>query len=131
MNAFLVDLDNRPGEFARVSEAIAAKGVNITGISGATCGSSGRVALTTDNDTATRTALGEINVTYAESEVTEATVRNEPGSLAKVTRRLANSGINIEAIMPTGVKGNDFSVAFITDDPATARTLLAEATSQS
>ena len=131
MNAFLIDLDNRPGEFARVSEAIAAKGINITAITGATSGSSGRVVLTTDNDTATRTVLGETNVTYAESEVTEASLRNEPGALAKITRRLANSGINIEAIMPTGMKGNEVSVAFITDDPATARTLLAEATSQS
>jgi hypothetical protein len=131
MIAFLVDLDNRPGEFARVSEAIAAKGINISGITGATCGSSGRVVLTTDNEPATRAVLGEINVTYAESEVTEASLRNEPGALAKITRRLANSGINIEAIMPTGMKGNEVSVAFITDDPATARTLLAEATSQS
>ena len=36
MNAFLVDLDNKPGEFARISEAIAKKGINITTISGAT-----------------------------------------------------------------------------------------------
>jgi hypothetical protein len=131
MNAFLVDLENKPGEFARVSEAIAKKGINITTISGATCGSSGRVALTTDNDSATRTVLGETRVTYTESEVTEATLHNEPGALAKVARRLADSGVNIEAIMPTGTKGNDVTVAFITDDPTKARSVLATATSAS
>jgi hypothetical protein len=129
MNAFLVDLENVPGEFARISEAIAAKGINITMISGATCGSSGRVALATDNDTATRTVLGEAKLTYTESEVTEATLQNQPGALAKVARRLADSGVNIEAIIPTGTKGNDVTVAFVTDDPTTARGLLAEATS--
>ena len=131
MNAFLVELENKPGEFARVSEAIAAKGINITSISGSTCGSSGRVAIATDNDTATRTVLGEAKVTYTESEVTEAVLRNEPGALASVARRLASSGINIEAIMPTGMNGNGVTVAFVTDDPVTARGLLAEATSAS
>jgi hypothetical protein len=129
MNAFLVDLENKPGEFARVSEAIARKGINITTISGATCGSSGRLALTTDNDGATRTALGEAKATFTESEVTEATLRHEPGSIAKIARRLADSGVNIEAIIPTGMKGNDVTVAFVTDNPAKAKSLLAEATS--
>jgi hypothetical protein len=129
MNAFLVDLENKPGEFARVSEAIARKGINITTISGATCGSSGRLALTTDNDGATRTALGEAKATFTESEVTEATLRHEPGSIAKIARRLADSGVNIEAIMPTGMKGNDVTVAFVTDNPAKAKSLLMEATS--
>jgi hypothetical protein len=131
MNAFLVDLENKPGEFARVSEAIARKGINITTISGSTCGSSGRVVMTTDNDSATRTVLGEAKVTFTESEVTEATLRNEPGALAKIARRLADSGLNIEAIVPTGMKGNDVSVAFITDNPTAARSLLSEATSAS
>ena len=57
MHAFLVELENKPGEFARVTEAIAAKGTDINGVSGSTCGSSGSVALMTDNDDATRTAL--------------------------------------------------------------------------
>ena len=131
MNAFLVDLENKPGEFARIAEAIAKRGINITMISGATCGSSGRVAMATDNDSATRTVLGEAKVTYSESETAEATLRNEPGALAKVARRLANSGVNIEAIIPTGMKGNDVTVAFVTDDPVTARNLFAEATSAS
>jgi hypothetical protein len=129
MNAFLVDLENKPGEFARVSEAIAKKGINITMISGATCGSSGRLALATDNDGATRSVLAEANCTYSESEFTESTLRNQPGALAAVARRLADAGVNIEAIVPTGMKGNDVTVAFITDNPAKAHSLLQEATS--
>ena len=33
MHAFLVELENKPGELARVTEAIAAKGVDINGVS--------------------------------------------------------------------------------------------------
>jgi hypothetical protein len=129
MAAFLVDLENKPGELARISEALAKKGINITMISGATCGSSGRLVMSTDNDGATRTALGEAKSTFTESEITEASLRHEPGSLAKVARRLADAGVNIEAMMPTGMKGNDITVAFVTDNPAKARSLLTEATS--
>jgi hypothetical protein len=129
MNAFLVDLPNKPGEFARITEAIAARGINIMAISGTTCGSTGRVALTTDNDSETRTVLGNARIAYTESELTEAAMPNQPGALAKVVRRLADSGLNIEAIMPTGMKGNDVTVAFMTDDPTKARALLAEASS--
>ena len=36
MQAFLIDLENKPGAFADVAEMIAAKGINITAVSGAT-----------------------------------------------------------------------------------------------
>src|SRR6476659_1772796 len=38
VQAFLIDLENKPGAFADVAEMIAAKGINITAVSGATCG---------------------------------------------------------------------------------------------
>ena len=78
MNAFLVELDNKPGELARITEAIAAKGVDITGVSGSTCGSSGSVALMTDNDAATRTALQEATAKFREMEATEAAIATAP-----------------------------------------------------
>jgi hypothetical protein len=127
MNAFLIELDNKVGELARISEAIASKKVNITGISGATCGGSGSLALMTDDDPATRTALQGAGCSFREMEVAEATLPNVPGSLAKAARRLADGGVNIEALMPTGMQGNDVSVAFVTADPAKARSILSTA----
>jgi hypothetical protein len=50
-----------------------------------------------------------------------------PGSLAKVTRRLADAGVNIEALMPTGMQGSEVSVAFVTSDAAKARNVLSQA----
>jgi hypothetical protein len=126
MNAFLVDLENKPGTLARVTEAIAKKGVNLTSASGTQCDSGGRLAITTDNDAATRTALGEIKATFSEKEIVEASLRHEAGSLAKAARRLADAGVNIEAIAPMGMKGNDITVGFITDNPAKARSALQE-----
>jgi hypothetical protein len=125
MNAFLVDLENKPGAIAAVAEALASKGVNVTGVAGATCGDSGRAAITTSDPTATRQALQTIKATFKELEITEASLANEPGSLAKATRRLASAGVNIEAIFPTGMTGHDVQVGFVTDNATKARELLA------
>lgn len=124
MNAFLVELENRPGELARICEAIAAKGINITAVSGASCGSSGRVAIMTADDAGTRTALNEARCSFMEHEGTEVGLRNEPGTLARATRRLADEGINIEALLATGMHGNEVMITFVTDQPAKAREAL-------
>ena len=125
MHAFLVELENKPGELARVTEAIAAKGIDINGVSGSTCGSSGSVALMTDNDDATRTALaGRRRQVPRDGGDPGRRSRMAPGSLAKVCRRLADGGVNIEALMPTGMEGDHVTVAFVTGDPAKARQIL-------
>jgi hypothetical protein len=129
MNAFLVDLENTPGALAAVAEALGAKGINITGISGASCGDSGRAALTTSDEAATRTALGAMGTTFQELEFVEASLAHTPGSLGKAARRLADAGVNIEAIMPTGMAGNDITVGFATSDAAKAREVLATSAS--
>jgi hypothetical protein len=128
MQAFLVDLKNQPGELARVTEAIAAKGVNITGFSGATCGDSGRVAVMTSDHATTRAALAESGFKFTEMAATDTALRHEPGSLAKATRRLADAGINVEAAMAIkGGEGNEVHVAFVTSDAAKAREVLSAA----
>jgi len=131
MNAFLIELPNKTGELARVTEAIAAKGVNITGVSGSTCGTSGSVAILTADDATTRTALKDAKFSFREVEATQTPIGNVPGALAKVTRRLADAGLNIEALLPTGMQGNDVTVAFVTSDPAKARSILSQVGSAS
>jgi hypothetical protein len=131
MNAFLVELDNKPGELARITEAIAAQGVDIRGVSGSTCGSSGSVALMTDNEATTRTALQQANARFRELEATQAAIATAPGSLAKAARRLADAGVNIEALMPLGMEGDHVTVAFVTDNPAKAGQILSHAGSTS
>ena len=127
MTAFLVDLENKPGAIATVAEALGARGVNITGISGATCGDSGRAAITTADDVTARSVFETLKTKYKEYEVTEANLSNTPGSLGKVTRRLADAGVNVEAIMPTGMSANEIHLGFVTSNPTKARDILATA----
>ena len=124
MNVFIVDLMNKPGQLAQISEAIARKGINITGISGVTCGGSGAVAVMTNDEGGTRKALAEAGIRARELELVTGSIEDKPGTLAAVTRRLADAGVNIEAAMPVGMTGGKVSLAFATDQPAKAREIL-------
>jgi hypothetical protein len=122
VNAFIVDLKNKPGELAKVAEAIAGQGVNITGFTGATCGDTGSLALITSDEAATRRALTDGHWTYRPVELVTAKVADKPGSLGQVTRLLASAGVNIEAAIPTGME----QIAFATDNPSKAQQALGE-----
>jgi hypothetical protein len=126
MNAFIVDLKNKPGELAKLTEAIAQQGIDITGFSGATCGDSGSLALVTNDEAGTRRVLGDGQWKVRTIEVVETSLANRPGSLAEVARRLAKAGVNIEAAFTTGMAGSNVHVAFATDNPAKAKETLGE-----
>jgi hypothetical protein len=131
MNAFLVDLENKPGALATVAEALAEKGVNIKNGAGAACGTGGRIAIVTADDAAARSALQAKGITFTEMEATEISLRDQPGTLGKAARRLADAGVNIEAVFLTGMSGGDVNVAFVTDNPAKTREALAMVSSGS
>jgi hypothetical protein len=127
MNAFIVDLMNKPGELARLAEAIAQKGINITGFAGATAGGTGTAVIVTNDEAGTRNAISEKGFRAREIELVMAALENKPGSLAAAAKKLADAGINVEAALPTGMSGENVSIAFATDNPAKARELLGAA----
>jgi hypothetical protein len=129
VNAFIVELKNKPGEVARIAEAIAHKGIDITGFAGTTIGDRGSVVLITNDEATTRKVLSEAKDSFREVEIVPAGLDARPGSLAEAARRLANAGVNIDAAMPFGLAGEKVTVAFATSDPAKARSVLAEAIS--
>jgi len=126
MIAFIVDLKNKTGEFAKVAEAIAEKGIDITAFSGATCGDSGSVVLLTSDEAGTRRALSDGQWKHRPVELVTVALADQPGTLAQATRRLANAGVNIEAAVPTGMSGNNVHVAFATDNPTKAKDALGD-----
>lgn len=124
MIAFMVDLQDKPGEVARVAEAIAQKGINIEGFSGATAGGRGAVILVTNDEEGTRRALADAGCQVTESELVTASLDHQPGSLAAAARKLADAGINIQGALPVGMSEGKVSIAFATDQPAKTRELI-------
>jgi hypothetical protein len=126
VNAFIVDLKNKPSELAKVAEAIAMKGVDITGFSASTCSDSGTFALVTDNDVLTQRVLTDGDWKFRTIELVETTLPNKPGTLAETARHLGKAGINIEAAFPISTTGSSAHIVFATSDPTKAKQVLRE-----
>jgi hypothetical protein len=67
---FTVQLDDQPGSLARVAGALAARGVNITGIVGVAEDTDGALMLTTSDATATREAFAGLALAFEEHDPT-------------------------------------------------------------
>jgi hypothetical protein len=126
MDAFIIELENRPGMLAGLTEAIAARGINIEAVAAATSPDRGSVALLTSDVGATRSVLDESGVTYRTCGVVDAALEHRPGSLAAAARRLADAGVNIEALLATGTQGSTVTLALAVDDVDAARSALGE-----
>ena len=89
MNAFIITLDNRPGALADIADAIAEKGINIAGVAGATEGGSGSIAIVTNDEVSTRSALEGAGARFREVALATASLEDKPGVLADAARKLA------------------------------------------
>jgi hypothetical protein len=128
VRAFIVELENRPGSLAELSEALGERGVNIVGVAGMTWNDRGAVGIITNNDATARKFLEDREGDYREVELVAAGLEDSPGSLALASRRLADRGVNILAAMTTSMLGSKVTIAFAVDDAAAAREALGELT---
>ena len=124
MTAFLIKSQNRPGEIARITEAVAKQGINITSLASVAWGDTGAIGLLTADEMGTKGALDKAGLKYKEVETIEFAVANKPGTLAEATRKLANAGVNIEFLAPTGMRGNEVMVTAAVDNAPAARQAL-------
>ena len=67
---FTVQLDDRPGALAQVAQALADRGVNITGIVGVAEDTDGALMLTTSDAGATREAFAGLGLAFEEHDPT-------------------------------------------------------------
>ena len=116
-----IGLEDRPGELARLGEALGGAGVNVEGFFATTEGGLGMVHVLVQDAGAARRALegAGIQVT-GERELLIVDAPNEPGQLGRSARRLADAGVNIEIAFGTA----DGKLAFGADDPAKAQSAL-------
>jgi len=126
MRAFIINLDNRPGTLADLGEALGERGINITGLAGTTWEGAGAAAMVTNDDDGAVAALDEAGFAYRQVELVSATIEDRPGSMGEAARRLADAGVNIELILPSGVPGSRITLAFGVDDAERARQVLGE-----
>jgi hypothetical protein len=123
-NQFVVQLHNQPGAMATLAEALAARGVDLRAIGGGGIGDSGHVIMTTADDETTKKVLEEGGYTFIEGESILAEVDDKPGGMARLSRALADAGVNIYGHLFLGRWGDRAMFAFVVDDPDRARPIL-------
>ena len=131
MQAFIVDLPNRPGSLAAVAQAIAARGVNLIGAAGATAGEEGSLAFTADDHDGARGVLEAHHWAFREVEVVVASLEHHPGTLAAAASRIAAAGVNVESMFPIGMDGGRVLIAFGVSDVDAARAALGDLAARS
>ena len=124
MNAFIIELDNRPGSLADVAAAIAEKGINITGVAGATAAGSGSVALVTNDEGATRSALQAAGARSGKWRWHRPRWRTSRACWRTWLASWRTPASTSRRIFPTGMEGGKITVAFAVDNVEAARSAL-------
>lgn len=120
MTEFVVSMENRPGRLAALTEILAAVGVNIEALAAYGHDGEGTVRLIVDNADATRRALADAGLHNEERAVLTALLPHRPGELARLTRSLADAGVNIDALYVLNSNADGIELALSVDQPATA-----------
>lgn len=98
-----IRLANQPGTLAEAADVLGRAGTNIEGASGYVCETGQGVfnVLVTDAVQATRALIDAGFDIQAERTVVVAAVENAPGGGARVLRRVAQAGVNIDLLYMT------------------------------
>lgn len=126
MQAFIVEAANRPGEFARVADTIATRGINVE----AFClgyGNKGAAAFLASDEKQLHAVLETGGFTYREAPLLTIWLEDKPGQTAWAAKRLADAGVNIELFAPVDF-GADHkaTIAIGVDKIDAARTALSD-----
>jgi hypothetical protein len=121
---FVVQVDNKPGEMARLAEQMAAAGVDLRAIGGGGLGEFGHFIMTTADDDGARKVLEDGEWTFLEGESLLAEVDDKPGGMARIARELADAGVNVLGHLFIGRWSDRATFAFVVDDPDKARPIL-------
>ncbi len=124
MEEFKVYVENRPGELARVTEALATSAVNIRAIASEEGSENSFLRIVTNDISTTRRALDNGGFKFQEEEIMVVDLMDRPGELAKIARRLARGSVNVNSIYILGSKDGRTQVALTVDNKDKARNLL-------
>jgi len=121
---FSVTLDDKPGELAKLTGALAEKGINLRATAAATLGGKGVVNVITSDETKTRETLRSQKFSFSEDEALVAKVDDKPGALAQIAKNLAAAKVNIKAVTLLSTSGAKAELALSVDNVEKAKTII-------
>lgn len=90
---------NEVGTLANIAEVLGNVGVNIEAVSAYEKDNKAVFRIVTNDVTTAKKALSKLSdLKVNESDVIVLNMQNRPGELGKITRKLANKGVNLECV---------------------------------
>jgi len=123
MSVFTVDVQNQPGELARLCEALASRGVNLV-LSATAHGDGATVVFIADDEASAETVLQQVGIGYTIRPALTIRMENQPGTGAATFRKLAEAGVNADLLLPVRVSEDLFLAVLCVDDDEKARRAL-------
>ena len=125
MQEITIMIGNKVGALADICESLGSSGVNIEAISAQGLGDSAIIRVVTADAITAAHALKRINVSHKASEITIVEMIDRPGELAKIARKLARAGVNMESLyILSKNKGGQTLVAIKAPDIASVKAAL-------
>jgi hypothetical protein len=119
MKDLTIALDNRPGALAEMGDALGRAGVSIEGGGAWVVSGQGVAHFLFEDGTNARRALEAAGIRVLEERevLVQRLNQAEPGQLGKISRRMAEAGVNIEALY----SDHDHQLILVVDDIARGR----------
>ena len=119
MKDLTIALDNRPGALAEMGEALGRAGVSVEGGGAFVVDGRGIAHFLFSDGDAARAALeaAGIRVLEVREVLVQRLKQEEPGQLGKLTRRMAEAGVNIEVLY----SDHEHQLILVVDDIAKGR----------
>jgi len=124
MKDFVIQLTHRPGELASITNALALQDVNVKSLAAMALGAQAQLRLIPDDAEAARNALRAGNIRFEEKELVTVLLENRAGELTGVAGKLADAGLNLEAVYVVGLSDNLIELAIAVDDVKKAKKVL-------
>ena len=124
MKEFKVFVKDKPGELARVTEALAEHAVNIRAIASEGGHESSFLRIVTNDVATTEKAFKLAGIKNEANDILTVDLIDRPGELAKIARRLARAGVNVESIYILGSKNGKTEVGMVVSDMEKAKVAL-------
>ena len=114
MKDLTIALDNRPGALAEMGDALGRAGVSIEGGGAFVVNGKGVAHFLFADGTAARNALAAAGITVIEERevLIQRLNQAQPGQLGKITRHMAEAGVNIEVLY----SDHDHQLILVVDD---------------
>ena len=98
MKQLTVLVPNQPGQLAKISEVLAARGINIEDFDVESHGADGLISLTVDKYDAALRALRDAGFRAVTQDTLLIRLEDKPGALAAVAVRLKDAGIDLRSM---------------------------------